>query len=87
MLSFFRSKSTESQVSEITVATENMKMQSSESEATATTSSAMPSTSDLLSSLGYNDATELRDTIYGMGIILSYCVIRIQALILFLLWI
>lgn len=69
MLSFFRAKSTEPQVSEITVATESLSMGTTEEVALA--SGVAPqqvpihASMDLLASLGYGDATELRDTIYG----------------------
>lgn len=82
MLSFFRTKSTEPQVSDITVATEALSMAASPSTAASTMSKEQPTlishsdgttlaltstnqSIDLLKSLGYNDATELRDTVYG----------------------
>lgn len=64
MLSFFRSKSTETQVSDITIATQNLKMQSSLASSTDTSGIERDS-STLLISLGYKDATELKETIYG----------------------
>lgn len=62
MLSFFRAKSTEQQVADITAATKNLEMQS----ATAATLDNIDNNHQtLITSLGYKDTTELRETIYG----------------------
>jgi len=63
MLSFFRSKSTEQQVADITAATKNLEMQSA---TTATLENIDGNHQTLITSLGYKDTTELRETIYDI---------------------
>lgn len=62
MLSFFRTKSTEQQVADITAATENLDMQSTTVDTHLDNNSKDEA---LITALGYKDTTELRETIYG----------------------